>query len=157
MDHIEIRNMEEKAYIFGAIFTLANHIQLLGDKFDKEITTKQWLLIASITKHTSPPTISEVAGQIGYSRQNVKKMAVILEREGFLVLQRDAKDARILRMLLTEKCRNHFEQREASELKFINTLFSNFDTSKLLGLYQGISQLALNVTEMENQYDQKKQ
>lgn len=156
MDHNDMQMIEQKAYIFGAIFTLANHIQLLGDKFDKEITTKQWLLIASITKHTSPPTISEVAGQIGYSRQNVKKMALILEREGFLVLQRDAKDARILRMLLTEKCRNHFEQREARELEFLGTLFSNFDTNKLLGLYQGMSQLAVNVTEMEKQYDQKK-
>lgn len=145
--------MEEQAAIFGGIFTLANRLQLLGDKFDNEITTKQWLLIASISKHRNPPTISEVADQIGYSRQNVKKMATILEREGFLVLQRDTKDARILRMLLTEKCRNHFEQREAREQEFLDALFRNFDTLKLSGLYQGMTQLAMNVTEMEKQYE----
>ena len=156
MNHNDIQPIEKIASIFGGIFTLANRLQVLGDKFDKEITTKQWLLIASIAKHASPPTISEVAGQIGYSRQNVKKMAVILERQGYLVLQKDMHDARILRILLTEKCSNHFKQREDRELEFLLTLFRDFDPSKLTGLYQGISHLAANLMEMEKQYDKNK-
>ena len=156
MNHNDIQTIEEKAFIFGAIFTLANRLQVLGDKFDKEITTKQWLLIASIAKHASPPTISEVAGQIGYSRQNIKKMAVILERQGYLVLQKDVHDARIIRIHITDKCRNHFKQREDSELEFLLTLFRDFDPSKLTGLYQGISHLAANLMDMEKQYDKNK-
>ncbi len=146
-------NIKEKAYIFGSIFTIANRLQILGDKFDENLTTKQWLLIASITRmDNATPTISEVSHQIGNSRQNVKKMASILEKEGFLSLEKDINDARILRIRLTEKCLNHFRQREQRELDFIEKLFTEFDANKVTGLYQGLSKLSDNMIEMENLY-----
>ena len=46
MDKTENKNMQ--AYIYGGIFTLSNKLQLLGDKFDSNISTKQWFLIAVI-------------------------------------------------------------------------------------------------------------
>jgi len=146
-------NVNEKAYIFGSIFTMANRLQILGDKFDEHLTMKQWLLIASITKIGSDdPTISEVAKQIGNSRQNVKKMASILEREGFLILKKDLKDARVLRVQVTQKCMDYFVQREKKELKFLEQLYEGFDTKLVTGLFDGLSKLAVNIIEMENQY-----
>lgn len=146
-------NIKEKAYIFGSIFTTANRLQILGDKFDEHLTTKQWLLIASIKqKGNATPTISEVSHQIGNSRQNVKKMASILEKAGFLSLEKDKNDARILRIRLTEKCINHFIQREQRELDFIEQLFTGFDTHVVTGLCEGLSKLADNIIEMETQY-----
>lgn len=143
----------EKAYIFGGIFTLANRLQLIGDKFDPNLTTKQWFLLAGIAQfQPKTPTISEVSAQLGSSRQNVKKMASILEREGFLVLQKDSKDARILKLCLTDKCETYFKQREAREDEFLDKLFTNFEPSLLYGLYQGLNKLAENVMEMEKDY-----
>ena len=62
--------LRQKAYIFATIFTLANKLQTLGDEFDRNITTKQWLFIIGVSTFKKPPMISEVAGFIGYSRQN---------------------------------------------------------------------------------------
>ncbi len=149
-----MNTIDEKAYVFGSIFTLANRLQILGDKFDKNLTVKQWLLLVGIAKNTeNTPTLSEVAGLIGNSRQNVKKMALILEREGFLLLQKDPLDARLLRLELTEKCLEYFKNREEKELEFLEQLYTGFDTDLLKGLYSGIVKLTDNVNEMERQYD----
>jgi DNA-binding MarR family transcriptional regulator len=146
-------NMNEKAFIFGGIFILANRLQLVGDKLDKNITVKQWLLLACISKYQdSSPALSDVAKQVGNSRQNVKKMALILEREGFLTLTKDQNDARILRITLTEKCATYFKEREDMELHFINELFSTMDDELIRNLNQGIMKLSENLSRMELNY-----
>jgi DNA-binding MarR family transcriptional regulator len=147
---------KEKAYIFGSIFTLSNRLQVLGDKFDRNLTIKQWLLLVAIFQsERDAPTISEVASLIGNSRQNVKKMALILERDGFLTIQKDLQDARILRIRLTKKCEDYFKQREERELEFLEKLYDGFDSELIQGFANGILKLEENITKMEKQYDQK--
>lgn len=147
-------NLKEKAHIFGSIFAIANRLQVLGDQFDKNITIKQWLLLAGISESKSDtPTISEVANLIGNSRQNVKKMALILEREGFLVFLKDEEDARILRIRLTEKCAAYFKKREGRELAFLEELFSGIDSELIQALDQAITRLEANIDRMENKND----
>ncbi|QHQ61794.1 MarR family transcriptional regulator [Anaerocolumna sedimenticola] len=149
-------SIDKKAYVFGSIFTLANRLQILGDKLDKNLTVKQWLLLAGLTKYTNEaPTLSEVAAQIGNSRQNIKKMALILEREGFLILKKDSQDARILRLELTCNCKEYLKKRENKEIKFIEELFTGFPADLLNGLYSGIEMLSNTVKEMEINYEFK--
>jgi DNA-binding MarR family transcriptional regulator len=147
-------NINEKAHIFGSIFIIANRLQVLGDKFDKNITIKQWLLLIGILKsNTTSPTVSEVASFIGNSRQNVKKMALILEKKGFIRFEKDPKDARILRVSLTDKCEAYFKKRENRELDFFEKLYEDFDTELVKGLNDGITRLEENIIRMENQND----
>lgn len=151
-------DIKEKAYIFGSIFTLSNKLQILGDKFDRNLTIKQWLLLAGIFKSESDtPTVSDVANLTGNSRQNAKKMLLRLEKEGFVMLQKDPGDARILRIILTEKCRDYFRQREKRELEFLEQLYEDFDTNLIKNLAKGISKLEKNIIEMEKQYDDEEE
>ena len=76
-----MNELEQKACIFAVIFTLSNKLQVLGDEFDRSITIKQWLFMAAVSKFNAPPTISEVANFIGYSRQNAKRIAADLHKE----------------------------------------------------------------------------
>lgn len=146
-----MKQIQEKAFIFGAIFTLANRLQILGDKLDENITVKQWLLLATISKSEHPaPSLSEVAKTIGNSRQNVKKMALILENQGFLSLTKDDIDTRITRITLNPKCITYFQNRNLDELNFLNQLFDSFDEDMITGLYQGLNHLAENIINMEN-------
>ncbi len=142
--------LDKQAFIFGSIFALANRLQILGDKLDENITTKQWLLIAVISKSEHPsPTLSEVAKIIGSSRQNVKKMATILQKRGLVSLTKDPNDARMVRITLTSECITYFEDRDEQELQFMEKLFDSFDESLTDGLYDGVVKLAENVVEME--------
>lgn len=150
-------NSEQLAYSFGAIFGLSNRLQVLGDKFDKNISVKQWFLIAGIFKFNEEyPTISEVSSIIGSSRQNVKKMALILEKQGFLSLINDEKDGRIIRLCLSEKCRDYFKERENREDEFLLKVFKDFDVDLLEGLFKGLTQLERNLILMENEYEKEK-
>ncbi len=149
-------DLNEKAFIFGSIFTLSNKLQILGDKFDKNLTIKQWLLLAGIDKSESTsPTISEVAAIIGSSRQNAKKMISILEKRQFVEVRKDKDDARILRISLTEKCKDYFKEREKRELEFIEQLYDGFDSSLINNLCKGISKLEKNILKIEVDYDKK--
>lgn len=146
--------IEKKGFIFGTILTLANRLQILGDKLDENITMKQWLLIAIILKSEQPsPTLGEVAEMIGNSRQNVKKMALILEKQGFVLLTKDVNDARVLRIQLTPKCMAYFQDRSEMELAFMEKLFDSFDEDLTNGLHRGITQLVENVIRMEHDHE----
>lgn len=154
MDKIENKNMQ--AYIYGGIFALSNNLQLLGDKFDSNISTKQWFLIAVITSFKNDaPTISMTAERIGSSRQNVKKMAAILEKKGFLIIIKDKEDGRILRLKLTKYCIDYFKQRHEREEKYMENLFADFDEELLAGLYRGMKQIEKNIMEMGNQNEKE--
>lgn len=149
---------KEKAYIFGMIFTLSNRLQVLGDKFDRNLTIKQWLLLVAIFQsERDAPTISEVASLIGNSRQNIKKMALILERDGFITIQKDLQDARILRIRLTKKCVDYFKQREERELEFLEKLYDGFSSELIQGFANGISKLEENIYKMEKHSTQKEE
>lgn len=148
-----MQDLEEKAHVFGGVFILANRLQVLGDKFDENLTVKQWMLLVCILKaEGGVPTISEVANFTGNSRQNVKKMAIILEKKGLLVLKKDSNDARILRMSVTSKCKEHLKQREARELEFLEKLYEDFDTNQIRSLNNGITKLCENISRMEKHY-----
>jgi DNA-binding MarR family transcriptional regulator len=143
-----MKELEKKAYIFATIFALANKLQVLGDQFDQNITTKQWLFVVGVSAFKEPPMISELANFIGYSRQNAKRIANDLQKGGFVKIKSDASDARALRIELTAKCREHFAERDQREIEFIEKLFTDFDSEKTDHLYDGIIRLEKNIKEV---------
>ncbi|HHV65665.1 MAG TPA: MarR family transcriptional regulator [Peptococcaceae bacterium] len=148
--------LQQQATIFGTIFILANKLQTLGDAFDKNVTIKQWLFLVSVSQFQEPPTLSEVAEVIGYSRQNAKRIATALEESGFLTIARDTNDARALRIRLTPKFSTYFAQREKRELEFIRKLFDGFDAELTEGFYQGLVRLGENILNMEKENEKFK-
>lgn len=145
-----MNELKQKAYIFGTIFTLSNKLQVLGDKFDENITTKQWLFILGVSKFQEPPTVSEVANFIGYSRQNAKRIAAALQKTGYVMISKDKNDARALRIELTSKCLGYFKNRDESEVEFLEKIFSGFDIELTDGLYKGLSMLVKNIEVIMN-------
>lgn len=145
-------SLKSKAIIFGKIFTISNRLQLLGDKLDNRMTVKQWLLVTGILNSSEEnPTLSEVARIIGSSRQNVKKLLLILEKQGFVLLNKDERDARAVRVSLTDACRRHLEFRNEMETGFIGSLFDGMDEEKIESLKKSIEALEKNINEMEKE------
>lgn len=140
--------LRQKAYIFATIFTLANKLQTLGDEFDRNITTKQWLFIIGVSTFKKPPMISEVAGFIGYSRQNAKRIAADLQESGYVTVAKDKRDARALRIELTPKCVAYFEKRDKREIEFLERIFAGFDAELTAGMYEGVFRLGANLKEI---------
>ena len=142
--------LEQKAYIFGTVFALSNKLQVLGDAFDENITIKQWLFCVCVSKFDEPPTLSEVANFIGYSRQNAKRIAVALNEGGYITIIKDQDDARALRISLTPKCTDYFTKRCHRELEFLEKVFTGFDADLTHSVYKGLTRLQENIEVMMN-------
>lgn len=142
-----MNELEQKAYIFGTIFTLSNRLQVLGDEFDRNITAKQWLFILGVSSFEAPPTISEVANFIGYSRQNAKRIAAALQKSGFIMVSKDENDARALRIQTTSKCTEYFATRDKREIEFLEKIFVGFDAELTNSVYRGLVKLEQNIKQ----------
>ncbi len=130
-----MNNQDKQKYIFGSLFLLANKLQVKGDAYlaDDEMTTKQWFLIVMISQFKdTPPMLSEVANLMGSTRQNVK---------GFLVIEKDQNDNRILRLRLTEKNNKFWDKRDAKDNSFVENLFKNFTKEEIDVMYHGIEKM----------------
>ena len=142
-------NVNKDAFIFTAIHILANKFQTLGDRIDPEITTKQWFVLAAVSKFPhKPPNIGDIAKMLGTSRQNIKKMASILQRRGYLTMQKDEKDLRNILLTLTDQCHSYFKDREQQENNFLARIFHGIDDSTLDTLKIGISKLLENTDKL---------
>jgi DNA-binding MarR family transcriptional regulator len=104
-----------QAELFGSVFLIAQHLTRRADRelADLGLTTRQWLLLAVLTKALpgSSPSLSEAAEKYGSSRQNIKQIALGLEARGFVRLVPDPADARSTRIELTERVREFDDPR----------------------------------------------
>jgi DNA-binding MarR family transcriptional regulator len=114
--------------LFGSLFVfmqqLTRRVEQRLERFG--LTSRQWLLLGVLEKAFPgyAPTISEASAVFGTSRQNVKQVAGQLERGGWLRLERDAVDGRVLRLVLTERLAEfHDPGVRADQAAFIRTVF----------------------------------
>ena len=102
----KLESMIDSKFIFGSLLVVANQMDtLLGRELKKyDLTTKQWLLTIVVENSFKyDPSIKEVAKVMGSSHQNVKQVVLKLEKKGFLSLEKDKNDARVMRIKLTDR------------------------------------------------------
>jgi len=80
------------------------------------MTAQQGAMASWIEAQPAPPTISAVAAGLGTTHQNVKQIAVALERKGFLEIRVDEGDRRSRRLVLTEAHHEFWRQRNPDDL-----------------------------------------
>ena len=150
MNKLELMN--DQQFLFGATFVLANRTDaLLEAEFKKfDITTKQWLLSIVIDNlFDQPPTIKEAAREMGSSHQNVKQIALKLEQKGFLTLEKDKKDARVIRLKLTENSLVFWEKLRAEGSTFTQALFKDINKADLEIARRVMEKMLLNIDEID--------
>ena len=86
LQEFNVDRISREQAIFSSIFIIQNRIQTAGEKLQKEISMKQWLLLTMASVCPQPKTLSNVGRLMGCSRQNIKKLAIILEKKGFIKL-----------------------------------------------------------------------
>jgi len=100
------------------------------------LTTKQFLMLLIIQRlFRSPPSIREVADAMSMTHQNVKQVAANMERRGFLTLERDEKNRRIIRLKVTEQCRVFWEKRAVDDIPSVLALFENLSDDEMKALF----------------------
>lgn len=144
--------MEDQTFVFGSLFLTANLLETLLDRAfaPHGITVKQWLLLITITSlFREPPTVKQVAEAMGTSHQNVKQVALNLEKGGFLRLLKDEHDARVTRLVTTEKCRTFGEETSQAGSAFMEEAFAGVDAADLRGARSTLLALWQNAIKMK--------
>lgn len=144
--HPEITH--DMANVVGSLFLLTNRLQTVMDRdFEKKgLTTKQWFMMAVISKlFTSPPKLSDVASSMGSSYQNVKQIALKLEKSGYVTLEKDPKDQRVIRITMVPHYENFWEEQVEEDVALLESLFDHFTASEVSQFVDYIERLSVAI------------
>lgn len=127
------------------IFQLSKLFETIANQNSPGITVKQLHLLETIANF--PPnvlTISTLAGFAGSSRQNVKKMALILERGNLIKLSKDDQDGRVLRVEITEEGQNAINHRRGNNDDLFDQVFMDLDEKTIKLTAKTLSKMRKN-------------
>jgi DNA-binding MarR family transcriptional regulator len=142
-------DMEDKQYVFGSIFLLANKLQIIGDRELEELSFKQWFLLVAISNiQKAQPSLTDIANFVGVSRQNVKKMLVILERKDFVMLNTLPGDNKSIRVTLTAKCKTYFKEFDESRNEVLEKIFRNINYDEIQTVLKAFTTMFENIDDV---------
>ena len=152
MDNID--SMPDQKFIFGGVQIVANQIDTLLERELKEhhLTTKQWLLTVVVQNtFDHAPTIKEVAKGMGSSHQNVKQVALKLAQKGFVVMEKDLKDARITRIKLTNAIDTFGKESQEKSVIFTEKLFKGISAEEMAMTRSALEKMLSNLEQMDQE------
>lgn len=136
--------------LFTSIFVIQNRIQNAGEKIQKELSMKQWLLLTIISVCPKPHTLSNIGRMMGCSRQNIKKLVNSLELKGYVIVEEGSNNS--LCVELTSKVNEYLMEIGNKQIEFLNTLFKDFSNKDIElffnmfnKLYKGLNALESNI------------
>lgn len=139
------------------IFQLAKLFESIANHHSPGITVKQLRLLETIAEFPpDSPTVSSLAARAGSSRQNVKKMALILERGGLIRITKDDRDGRRLRIEISDRGQDVLDRRLINNEDLLDQIFFDLDekTIKLTGKsLSKIKKNCLRLTEKKKTAD----
>lgn len=134
--------------IFSTLFIAGNRLQTIFDRRIPQVSLKQFMLLSIVRQSEEQLTFTQLGDLLGCSRQNIKKLAEVLRKKGFITIQRSPDDPRAMCICPTEKVadffQNEFRQYEG-ELKHLFEVYTDREIETLFlllsKLYAGIENL----------------
>ncbi len=145
--------ISDEPMIFALLLIISNKMNTLLEREFKEfnVTTKQWFLFDTINSlFDSPPTMKELASEMGSSHQNIKQVALKLQQKGLLKLEKDKKDARVTRLRLTEQSYDFWEKTDPKGTGFREKMFKEINKKDIARTRVLLEKMLLNLSEIEN-------
>lgn len=129
-----------------SVFQLSNQLQAEGDKLSNELTLKQWFLLLLLYKgDLKNPTVNILASQMGVTRQSMKKMIDILEKNGYLSVEKSSSDNRALCIAPTIKAYDFFQLNKMLGKTLLSKVFDGIDQEELAVAMQILQKMQTNL------------
>jgi DNA-binding MarR family transcriptional regulator len=138
-------DMEREA--LARFFQLSNKLQTFLDHQLKndQLTAKQLFLMIVIGTFDTDPGFSKISERFGTSRQNVKQLALKLEKNGFVEIYTDETDSRYKRIKFTKKAIEYWKQRDELDLMMLNDMFKTISLEKMQVLQESMRVIDKNI------------
>ena len=138
----------QRKAIFSTLFIAGNKLQTLFDAHIPEVSLKQFMLLSIVRQSKEQLTFTQLGDLLGCSRQNIKKIADVLAKKGFITIEQSPNDTRAMCICPTEKANDFFLNdfsKYQEELKYLFEVYSDREIETLFillsKLYAGIENL----------------
>ena len=138
----------QRKAIFSTLFIAENKLQTLFDNHIPEVSLKQFMLLSIVRQSKEELTFTQLGNLLGCSRQNIKKLADVLVKKGFITIQQSPHDTRGMCIYLEEKAYDYFQNdfsKYQDELKYLFEVYTDEEIETLFillsKLYTGIENL----------------
>jgi len=135
--------------IFSTIFIVGNKLQTLFDHRIPAVSLKQFMLLSIARQSKEPLTFTQLGELLGCSRQNVKKLAEILEKKGFVHLEQSPRDTRAMCLRPTSRADAFFQNEFAQYQKDLRYLFEVYTEEEIKTLFVLMSKLYAGIENLE--------
>ncbi|MGN1411849.1 MAG: MarR family winged helix-turn-helix transcriptional regulator [Oscillospiraceae bacterium] len=128
---------EKEKILFGLLTAISNRLDTFSINCLNELTLKQFFLIQYIffikdtCKEKGTPYIKEIAQVSGTTRQNVKSMVNILNKKGYLTVEKSKIDSRALCVSLTQKSLDFITNNSNISNNFLDLMFKDINQNDL--------------------------
>lgn len=146
----------QRKAIFSTLFIVGNKLQTLFDNHIPKVSLKQFMLLSVVRQSKEPLTFTQLGDLLGCSRQNIKKLADVLMKKGFVTIQQSPHDARALCICPTEKVDDYFQNDFSEYQEELKYLFEVYTDEEIKMLFILLSRLYTGIEILEKRIDNKK-
>lgn len=147
----------QKKAIFSTIFIAGNKLQTLFDNHIPEVSLKQFMLLSLVRQSEGQLTFTQLGTLLGCSRQNIKKLADVLMKKGFITIQQSPNDTRAMCICLTEKANDYFINDFSEYQEELKYLFEVYTDKEIETLFMLLSKMYAGIENLEKRVaDEKK-
>lgn len=139
----------QRKAIFSTLFIAGNKLQTLFDNHIPDVSLKQFMLLSMVRQSDEPLTLTRLGNLLGCSRQNVKKLADVLMKKGFINIRQSPCDTRAVSICPTEKADEFFQKDFAEYQEGLKYLFEVYTDQEIETLFALLSRLYAGIENME--------
>ena len=139
----------QRKAIFSTIFIAGNKLQTLFDSHIPEVSLKQFMLLSIVRQSKEQLTFTQLGNLLGCSRQNIKKLADVLMKKGFITIQQSPHDIRAMCICPTEKVSDYFANDFLEYQKELKYLFEVYTDEEIETLFILLSKLYAGIENLE--------
>ena len=147
--HFSHSTENRKKAVFSTLFIAGNRLQTLFDNHIPEISLKQFMLLSIVRQSNEQLTFTQLGNLLGCSRQNIKKLANILMKKGFITIQPSPLDTRAMCICPTEKVNAYFENDFLEYQRELGYLFEVYTDEEIETLFILLSKLYAGIENLE--------
>lgn len=145
---VHTEGVEDHYLLFVMLTAFANRMQAVGDAVFEEVTWKQWFALLGTSVFEGTPSVSQVAGLVGTSHQNMKQLLLRLQSAGFVRLEKDQADQRRTLVFLQAKAADFELKYREQNRQFMEQLFLGISQKDLGTARQVMERLDYNLRSL---------
>ena len=128
------------------IFKLSGMLSIEGDRLTKPqgISSARWKILGALAYSNTAMTVSQIARQMGQSRQSVQRLVDAMYQDDLLNLEENPDHKRAKLVSMTPSGASIYENMEAIQTPWANEKAANVDAENLEITLETLKQLSTN-------------